>query len=245
MNRRGFLAGLGGAVAWPLAARAQQPRKSARIGYLVATARDDRLARKNLDAFRQELRELGYIEGQNLVIEQRFAERDFDRLPQLAAELVRLRVDIIVASPTPAAVAAKKATDTIPIVMLNTGDPVGLGLVASLARPGGNVTGLSYSVGLETFGKGLELLKDAVPNLRRVAVLSNPANPAHALATGDVEVAARSLQVQLQQLEARSPDEFEAAFAAMAEGRAGAVIIVADVLSVSHAARLADLAVKH
>src|SRR5829696_5388399 len=142
MRRREVIGLVASAAAgWPLGARAQQPRKSARIGYLVATARDDRFARKNLDAFRQELRELGYIEGQNLVIEQRFAERDFDRLPQLAAELVRLRVDIIVASPTPAAVAAKKATDTIPIVMLNTGDPVGLGLVASLARPGGNVTG--------------------------------------------------------------------------------------------------------
>ena len=124
-----MIAGLA-AAGWPLGARAQQPGKSARIGYLLATARDDRLARKNLDAFRQELRELGYIEGQNLVIEQRFAERDFDRLPRLglAAELVRLKVDIIVASPTPAAVAAKKATDTIPIIMLNTAIPSASGL---------------------------------------------------------------------------------------------------------------------
>ena len=243
MRRRAFIALLGGAAACPLAARAQQPRKSARIGYLVATARDDRLARKNLDAFRQELRELGYIEGQNLVIEQRFAERDFDRLPQLAAELVRLRVDIIVASPTPAAVAAKKATDTIPIVMLNTGDPVGLGLVASLARPGGNVTGLSYSVGLETFGKGLELLKEAVPDLHRVAVLSNPANPAHALAIKNIEIAARALRLELQLLEARGPDEFEAAFASMAKQHAGAVVVEPDTLMISHAARIAELAI--
>ena len=231
------------AAGWPLGARPQQPGKSARIGYLLATARDDRLARKNLDAFRQELRELGYIEGQNLVIEQRFAERDFDRLPQLAAELVRLRVDIIVASPTPAAVAAKKATDTIPIVMLNTGDPVGLGLVASLARPGGNVTGLSYSVGLETFGKGLELLKEAVPNLHRVAVLSNPANPAHALAIKNIEIAARALRLELQLLEARGPDEFEAAFASMAKQHAGAVVVEPDTLMISHAARIAELAI--
>jgi putative tryptophan/tyrosine transport system substrate-binding protein len=231
------------AAGWPLGARAQQPGKSARIGYLVATARDDRLARKNLDTFRQELRELGYIEGQNLVIEQRFAERDFDRLPRLAAELVRLRVDIIVASPTPAAVAAKKATDTIPIVMLNTGDPVGLGLVASLARPGGNVTGLSYSVGLETFGKGLELLKEAVPDLHRVAVLSNPANPAHALAIKNIEIAARALRLELHLLEARGPEQFESAFASMAEQHAGAVVIEPDTLMISHAARLAELAV--
>ena len=187
--------------------------------------------------------ELGYIEGQNLVIEQRFAERDFDRLPRLAAELVRLKVDIIVASPTPAAVAAKKATDTIPIVMLNTGDPVGLGLVASLARPGGNVTGLSYSVGLETFGKGLELLKEAIPNLNRVAVLSNPANPAHALAIKNIEIAARALRLELQLLEARGPDEFEAAFASMAKQHAGAVVIEPDTLMISHAARIAGLAV--
>src|SRR3954452_17087327 len=244
MRRREIMAGLASAAAaWPLGARAQQPGKSVRIGYLVATARDDPLARKNLDAFRQELRELGYIEGQNLVIEQRFAERDFDRLPQLAAELIRLRVDIIVASPTPSAVAAKKATDIIPIVMLNTGDPVGLGLVASLARPGGNVTGLSYSVGLETFGKGLELLKEAVPNLHKVAVLSNPANPAHALAIGNIEIAARALRLELQLLEARGPEQFESAFASMMEQHARAVVIEPDTLMISHAARIAELAV--
>jgi len=244
-RRREVIAGIASAAAgWPLGAWAQQqPERSARIGYLMATARDHRLARKNLDAFRQALRELGYIEGQNLVIEQRFAERDFDRLPQLVAELIRLRVDIIVASPTPAAVAAKKATDTIPIVMLNTGDPLGLGLVASLARPGGNVTGLSYSVGLETFGKGLELLKDAVPNLHRVAILSNPANPAHALAIKNVEAAARALGLELQLLEARAPNEFEAAFESMAKQHAGAVMIAPDTLTVSQAARLAELAV--
>jgi putative ABC transport system substrate-binding protein len=242
-RRREVIAAIASAAAgWPFDARAQQPGRFARIGYLMATAREHRLARKNLNAFREQLRELGYIEGQNLVIEQRFAERDFDRLPQLVAELIRLRVDIIVASPTPAAVAAKKATDTIPIVMINTGDPVGLGLVASLARPGGNVTGLSYSVGLETFGKGVELLKDAVPNLHWVAVLSNPANPAHALAIKNVEVAARALNLQLQLLEARAPDEFEAAFESMAQ-HVGAVMITPDTLTVSHAARLAELAV--
>ena len=245
MRRREVIAGLAGAATWPLAARAQQRGGAARIGWLAAAAREQRTARKALDTFGQELRALGYVEGQNIAIEHRFAQRDLGRLPQLAAELVRLKVDAIVAAPSPAAVAAKQATDTIPIVMVNVGDPVGLGLIASLARPGGNVTGLSYSVGLETFGKGLELLKDVAPNLRRVAILSNPANPAHALAIKNVELAAETLGVQLQPVEARGPDEFDGAFAAMVKERAGAVIIVADILSVSYAARLAELAVSH
>jgi putative ABC transport system substrate-binding protein len=211
----------------------------------MGAARDHRLTRQSLDAFREGLRELGYVEGENIIIEYRFAERDLARLPQLAAELVRLKVDMIVAAPTPAAVAAKQSSDTIPIVMLNVGDPVGLGLIASLARPSGNVTGLAYSVGLETFGKGLELLKEIVPDLRRLAILSNPANPAHALAIRNVEAAAQALGVQLQSLEARGPDEFGDAFAAMAKERAGAIMILPDVLAVAHAVRLAELAVRH
>jgi putative tryptophan/tyrosine transport system substrate-binding protein len=142
-------------------------------------------------------------------------------------------------------VAARKATATIPIVMINVGDPVGLGLIASLARPGGNVTGSAFTVGTETFGKALELLKDAVPNLRHVAILSNPGNPVHPLVTRDIAVAARALGVQLQLLEARGPDEFDAAFAAMTKERVEALYVIADVLFVLHAARLADLAVKN
>jgi len=143
------------------------------------------------------------------------------RLPDLAAELVRLKVDVIVASPTPPAVAVKNATGTIPIVMISANDPVGQGLIASLARPGGNVTGSSYSVNQEIFGKQLALLTEVVPKIRRVAVLANPAVPSLAPAIGDVKVAARSLGVQLQFLEARGPNEFDGAFAAMVKEGAG------------------------
>ena len=244
MRRREAMGVIGGAVAWPLAAHAQQTGKVARIGYLAAGSHDNPFVRQNLDAFRQGLRDLGHVEGQNIAIVYRFAEGDFDRLPDLAAELVRLEVAVIVAAPTPAAVAARNATETIPIVMINVGDPVGLGLIASLARPGGNITGSSFTVGTETFGKALELLRDAVPNLRSVAILSNPANPSHALVTQDVKVAAQTLGVQIQTLEARGPDEFERAFAAMTKERVEALYVVADVQFVLHAARLADLAVK-
>jgi len=197
------------------------------------------------EAFRQGLRDLRWIEGKNIVIEHRFADGRFERLPDLAGELLRLKVDVIVAAPTPSAVAAKDATRTIPIVMVAAGDPVGLGLVASLARPGGNVTGLSFSVGLETVGKGLELLRETLPNVRGVAVLSNPANPSHALAIEDVKVTARSLGLQLQLLEARDRGELDAAFGAMAKERVGAVLVVPDALFTLHRAWLADLAAKN
>ena len=225
-------------LAAPLAADAQPAGKVHRIGFLGGGS-------GTVEAFRQGLRELGWVEGQNIVIGYRFAEGRFDRLPDLAVELVRLKVDVIAAGGTPAAVAAKNATGTIPIVMLNAGDPGGLGLVASLARPGGNVTGLSFSVGLETVGKGLALLKGTVPEARRVAVLSNPANPAHALAIRDLKVAARALGVQLQLLEARGPNEFDGAFAAMAKERVETLLVVPDTAFILHRARLADLAAKH
>ena len=226
----------------PLGAAAQQPGKVPRIGYFSAGSPSS--APHLLEAFRKGLRELGWVEGQNIVIDYRFAEGRFDRLPDLAAELVRLKVDIIVAVPTPAAAAAKNATETIPIVMINVGDPVGLGLIASLARPGGNVTGSSYSVGLEIIGKQLELLKETVPKVRRVAILWNPANPSHPLVVRELNVAARSLGVQLQFLEARGPNEFEGAFAAMAKERMGALLVVPDSVSFLHRTRLADLAAR-
>jgi putative ABC transport system substrate-binding protein len=226
----------------PLTADAQQAGKVARIGFLGGRSPSD--MSPLLDAFRQGLRELGWVEGQNIVIDYRFAEGRFDRLPDLAAELVRLKVDVIVAQPTPATAAAKNATETIPIVMISVGDPVGLGLIASLARPGGNVTGSSYSVGLEIAGKVLELLKETVPKVRRVAILSNPANPAHPLAIRELDVAARSLGVQLQLLEARGPDEFAGAFAAMAKERVGALLVLADGMFALHRTRLADLAAR-
>jgi len=203
------------------------------------------LGKRNLDAFRHGLREFGYTEGKNLVIEYRFADFQFDRLPHLAAELVRLDVAVIVAGPTPAAVAARKATSTIPIVMINTGDPVGLGLVDSLARPGGNVTGLAFTVGTETFGKGLELLRDAVGGLRSVAILFNPANPSHALVLRDVQVVARALALELHLVEATAPDDFDNAFGLIAVRGADALYVIPDVLFVTQAARIAELAVRH
>ena len=175
MDRRAFLGSLaGGLLVAPLPAEAQQAGKVHRIGYLASSSLVS--SRHLLEAFRQGLGELGWIEGQNLAIECRFAEGQHDRLPEFAVELVRLKVDVIAAGPTPPALAAKNATRTIPIVMTAVGDPVRMGLVSSLARPGGNVTGVSFDVGLEVFAKGLELLRDSVPKLRRVAILANLAN---------------------------------------------------------------------
>jgi putative ABC transport system substrate-binding protein len=239
MGRRGFIAGVTGLLRAPRASEAQPPRRLPRIGFLGTRTLSD----FGVDAFRQGLRDLGWIEGQTIVVDYRFAQGSLDQLPDLAAELVRLKVDIIVAQATPGAAAAKKATETIPIVMVPVGDPVGLGLIASLARPGGNVTGLSYSVGgLGIIGKQLELLKETVPRIRRVAILLNPANPTRQVAMRDVKVAAGSLGVQARFLEARDPDEFEGAFAAMARGRMEALVVTADTMFVLHRQRLADLA---
>ena len=244
MDRRRFLlTSLAGVLAAPLVAESQPTSMVYRIGYLAGFS--PLAPRPAVEAFRQGLRELGWVEGQNIVIDYRFAEGRYDRLPDLAAELVRLKVDVIVAGATPVAVAAKNATGTIPIVMFGVGNPVELGLIASLARPGGNVTGLSFSVGMDTFGKGLELLKEALPKVRRVAVLWNPANPAHAAAISNVKAAAGSLAVRLQLLEAREPNQFEGAFAAMAKERVDALLIVSDGMFVLHRARLADLAAKN
>src|SRR5215472_15271391 len=227
----------------PLAADAQQAGKVPRIGFLSLTSPSDRPSL--LDAFRQSLRGLGWVEGQNIVIDYRYAQDRVDRLPDLAAELVRLKVDLIVASAgTQVAVAAKNATEAIAIVMIYVRDPVGNGLIASLARPGGNVTGVSGSAGLEMFAKQLELLKETVAKIRRVAILSNPTNAYHQLAIREVNVAARSLGVQLQLLEARGPNEFDGAFAAMAKERVGALLVLSDVMLNSHRTRLADLAAR-
>ena len=186
-----------------------------------------------------------WVEGQNLDIEYRFAEGKLDRLPDLAAELTRLKVDVLVVHSTPGASAAKKATEAIPVVMISVGDPVGLGLIANLARPGGNLTGLSYSAfGLEIIGKQLELFREAIPKIRRVAILSNGANPTQPLAVKEVNVAARSLEVQVQFLEVRGPNEFDKAFATMAKQRVGGLLVVPDSMFVFQRTRLADLAAK-
>ena len=241
-DRRTFLGALaGGLLAAPLATEAQQAGRVPRIAYLGTRIPSD----FGLIAFRQGLRELGWVEGQNLVIEYRFAEGRLQQLPALAAELTRLKVDVLVVHSTPGAAAAKRATETIPIVMISVGDPVGLGLIATLARPGGNLTGLSYSAfGLEIIGKQLELFKETIPKIRRVAILSNGANPIQPLAIREVNVAARSLGVQVQVIEVRGPNEFDNAFATTAKERMGGLLVVPDSMFVFQRTRLAGLAAR-
>ena len=223
-------------------AHAQPTGKVYRLGFLgsgSATAQAGLV-----EALRDGLRERGWVEGRNILIDYRFAENRFDRLPELAAELVRLKVDLIVAMPAAAAAAAKKATDTIPIVMASVANPVELGLIASLARPGGNVTGLAGSVE-DIYGKRLQLLKEAIPNARRVAILSNPASATQPTSVSSVKTGAQSLGVSLQLLEVRAPNDFDGAFAAMAKNRTEALLVVADPLFGTHAARLAELVAKY
>ncbi len=232
-----------GLLAAPLAAPAEQPGKVFRIGILGNVPLTDPEGARVWGAFIQGLRELGYVEGQNITIERRFSEGKYERLPDLAADLVRLKVDVIVAPATNPVFAAKQATRTIPIVMTGSGDAVGSGLVASLARPGGNVTGLS-TLAPEIVGKQLELLKEIVPRVSRVAVLWNPTNQINPLVLGEAKVAARSLGVQLQLLEARRPDDFEGAFAVMTRERAGALLVLGDGMFLLHPTRIADLSAK-
>jgi putative ABC transport system substrate-binding protein len=189
------------------------------------------------------MRELGYVEGKNIVIEDRYAEGNPDRLSELAAELVRARVEVIVTGGPTATRSGKEATVVIPVVMVNVGDPVGLGFVASLARPGGNVTGLS-TVGLPLSGKRLELLKETIPKVSRVAILWNVTNPGSAEGLKETEVAAPPLGLKIQPLELRSPDDFDNVFVAATEGRAGALMILGNPVAFSHRRRLVDLAAK-
>jgi len=244
MNRRAFIGTLaGGLLAAPLAAEGQQSGRVPRIAWLGGQARET--AHPYVQAFQRGLKDLGWIEGQNIVIEWRFSGGRAELLPDLAAELVRLRVDLIVVPSSPTALAAKNATKTIPLVTVAVGDPVALGLVASLARPGGNITGLSNSVGPEIAGKQLELLKEVVPKVSRMAVLWNPNTRGNALALRETEIAARALGLELQPLEARSLNDFDRAFAAMTAKRAGALLVLGDVMFSTHRNRLADLAAKN
>ena len=224
-----------------LPAEAQQPRKIPRIGYLTGSRATD-TGQYLIEAFRQGLRELGYVEGQNIVIEWRDAKGRVDQLPDLAAELVRLKVDVIVAGAGEhGAFAAKQATSTIPIVFPVSADPVGTGLVASLARPGGNITGLSI-FGTEVGGKRLELLKEVVPKASRVAVLWNASNPAKALELKDTQAAAGALRVTLQSVEVRGPKDFDSAFSAITKGRPNALITFSEPLTLGHQKRIVDFA---
>jgi len=231
---------LGMVVALP-SASAQAAAKVPRVGYVFGTTSSE--GHRRWEAARQGLRELGYVEGQSIALEVRWAEGRYERFPELVAELVRLKVDVLVVANTPGALAAKNATQTIPVVMLAVGDPVGSGLVDSLARPGGNLTGLSL-MNPELHGKRLQLLKEVVPKVSRVAVLTNPGNPIHATFWNETQAAARRLRVQLQRLEVRGPEDFEGAFAKASRGRAGALLAFDDPLTIGHPTQIVALAAK-
>jgi len=242
IDRRAFVFAIAlGLLAAPLAAQAQPtPGKTARIGYLSFRSGPSDLE----EAFRQGLRELGYFEGQNIAIEYRWADFKPDRASTLAAELVRLKVDVIVSTGGPIpATAAKRATKTIPI-LFTVANPVSVGLVASLNRPGGNMTGI-YVLSAELDAKRLDLLKEAIPRVSRVAVLANPANPNTAGALKDLEGAAQALRVKLHVLEVRERQGIDDAFAAMARTRAEALLVMTDTLFLAQRERIVDLAAKH
>jgi len=238
MGKRIFRLALGILLlAFSFPARAQQPEKILRIGYLGNSS--PALERDFVDAFRQGLRDLGYAEGHNILIEYRWAEGRYDRLPEFAAELVRLKVDVLLTAGTPGALAAKQATQTIPIVMAVSGDAVGTGLVQSLARPGGNITGLTRMT-RDLDGKRLELLKEVVPSLSRVAILLNPANPISARGWSEAQSPAKALRLKLEPAEVKAAEEFEAAFAAIARQRPGGLFIIADQFLLAHRTQIVD-----
>jgi len=241
MDRRRFILGATAAlVAAPLAAEAQQAGKRVSIGFLLLTTSEpfEPLFR----AFDEGLREYGYVEGQNVIFERRYADGRLERLPDLAAELVRLRVDVIVAGGNSSIAAAKQATATIPIVMGNAVDPIGAGFVASLASPGGNITGLSNAAGPEILGKRLEILKEIVPRLSRVAILQQAESGADLAALQGV---ARQLSVTLEAVGIRTPDDIDGAFAAMNAIRPDALIVVGGPVTFMRRQQIADLALKH
>jgi putative ABC transport system substrate-binding protein len=239
MRRREFITLLGGGAAWPLAARAQQPAM-ALVGLISGTHVDNRL----IGAIRQGLKDAGYIEGRNLAIKYLSADADFDRLPSLAAELVADPVTVILALAPPAAVAAKAATATIPIVFATGADPVDLGLVSSLSRPGGNLTGVTFLV--NTLGaKRLELVRELVPSATAIGFLINPQNPTSEAQTRDVEAAARARGIELIILNSSSEGDIDAAFTSFVQQRVNAVIIGSDSLFVSRPDQLIGLAARH
>jgi ABC-type uncharacterized transport system substrate-binding protein len=237
MRRREFITLVGGAAAWPLAAKAQQPAMPV-IGFLAGPTAKGRASL--IAAFQKGLTEVGYSEGRNIIIESRWAEGQFDRLPAMANELVQRKVAVIVAFTTPAGLAAKAATSTIPIVLL-TGDPVGTGLVASLSRPGGNITGLSYMIP-ETHGKCVELLRDMLPSVQRVAVLGNAGDPSNKQIIEQIQLAGRTTAIKIDPIVMVSGvDQFDAAFAKMAQEGSDAVVVHASLPPKN----IADLALKY
>jgi putative ABC transport system substrate-binding protein len=241
MKRRQLIALLGGAgVAWSLKARSQQPAKLPTIGFLVAGAPSPYGHGQWVAAFVQGLRELGWIEGQTVAIEFRWAEGRTERYVEIAREFVQLKVDVIVTSATPPSVAIKQATSVIPIVFASAGDPVGAGLVASLARPGGNVTGLALQ-STELTGKRLELLREVLPGLRRLALLGNPDNPSEALEMHQLKATARTLTLEVITLDVKRPEDIVPAFEAL-RGRAEALYVISNPLTTTHQVQINALA---
>ncbi len=242
MDRRTFLVvAVGGLRAGPLAAQAQESGRPYRVGYLTVPGRES--AHGVADAFERALRDLGWINGKNVLVEYRFANSDVERLPSLAFELVESKPDVIVAGANAAVLAVKNATHTIPIVMFLAADPVRSGLVASFARPGGNITGLTVTTGSELYGKQLELLKSAFPRISRVAIIANQASPVYRDALQEIVIATHALGLRQQVVEIRAPDEFEHAFATLTR-RADAIFVPADSMFYQYRVRLAQLAVK-
>ena len=242
MKRREFITLLGGTAAtWPLAARAQQPGKLVRIGYLNAGSPQTPAERHFIAAFIKGLAEHGLVEGRDFVIEYRYGENQPERLAEEAAELVGLKLDVLVTVGTLAPLALKRVTSTVPVVLTSAGDPVGSGLVESLARPGGNVTGLSLMVS-DIGGKRLEMLQELLPAMRRVAVIWNTANPYPALVLKNIQAAARSVGVDVQSLEIRSPDDLANAIEKAKQTHPDALIVVEDPLTGSLTKRIADFA---
>jgi putative ABC transport system substrate-binding protein len=240
MRRRELIAALGGAVAfWPRGALGQA--QTARIGFLGTTFPS--VMSRRIESLRAGLRDLGWVEGQNLFIDFRWAEGKYDRLSELAAELVRLKVDVLVTHSTPGTLAAKQATKTIPIVMAVSGDAVATGLVASLARPGGNITGSTF-FGPELHGKRVELLKQALPRISQVAILLNADNPVSTPSFEAAERAASSLKVKVQKFEVRQAGEFDAAFAMMVKRHVEGVVTSEEGMIIANAKAIADLALK-
>ena len=222
--------------------QAQQPAKVWKIGVLVSASRALNASRE--DNLWQGLRQLGYVEGKNVTLEYRYADGQLDRLPELAANLVGLKVDVIVVSGTRAAVAAKQATNTIPIVLAGVGDPVQAGLVSSLLHPGSNVTGMAR-LSPDFIGKRVELIKEVVPKTKLIAALSNPDNPAHAANLRQIDITARALAIELHSVTARDPNEFESAFAATTKEHADALLLMPDALFHTYPSKIVELAAKN
>jgi putative ABC transport system substrate-binding protein len=235
MRRRKFITLLGGAAAWPLAARAQP--KISRVGFMGNSTAA--LEANLVGAFRDGLHELGYEEGRNIIIEYRWADGKYERFPALIAELIAAKVDVIVTAGTPAALAVKKATTTVPLVMIAVGDPVGTGLVPSLARPGGNLTGLS-SIAPDLEGKRLDILREVVPTLSHVAILFNSLNPFHVASMRQAHAAAQAMGIKLQQHDVRKSEDLDGAFAAIRKERPDALLILADRVFLHNRQRMMD-----